>query len=105
MSENQEPVMSAEAAQQVEHAHVAIGETIKTLIDSGMQPAALATALGGQFVNFISLTAAMQGLPRDELVPRVVEAVQALEPFALSQYDRVRAEMNAKKADDANEQQ
>jgi hypothetical protein len=97
--------MTAEAAQQIEHAHAAIGNTLKTLIDSGMEPAALATALGGQFVNFISLTAAMQELPRAELMPRVVEAVQALEPFALSQYDRVRAEMDTKKADDANEQQ
>lgn len=105
MSENEEPVMSVETARQIDHAHAAIGDTMKTLIDSGMQPAALGTALGGQFVNFISITAAMQGLPRDELVSRVVEAVQALEPFALSQYDRVRAEMDVKKADDANEQQ
>ena len=88
-------IITPEVERQIQHAVTSIGTTVKALIDAGIEPPAIATALSSQFVNFIAMTAAFQGIPREEIMPKMIESFNGMEEFALKQYDKVTEEMVA----------
>lgn len=95
MTEDSNGVITPAVAQQIQHASEALSDTIKTLMDSGMEPPALATALSGQFINFIVLVSAIQRIPKEQMMDRIVESVQTMQGFAFERYDQLRAEIDA----------
>lgn len=97
--------MTPEIAQQIDHASTAIGQTVKTLIDTGMETPAIATAITGQFINFLALVSAVQGFPREEVMKRILGAIEAMEPYCLERFDLVKAEIENRAKDGNDEQQ
>lgn len=87
-------IITPEVERQIQHSVNSIGQTVKALIDAGIEPPAIATALSSQFVNFIAMTAAFQGIARDEMMPKMLDSFQQMEEFALKQYDKVIAEVS-----------
>lgn len=94
--------MTPEAQQHVLHSLEAFGATIKSLNDAGMEPAAVATALGSVTVNFVTVMAALLGIPQETVMPKLLESIESLKEYSDKVYEGVTAEY-AKKA--ANEQQ
>lgn len=96
--------LSPEIEQQITHALTAFGSVLNDLNDAGVHPAAVATAMSNAFVGYMATTAALFGKSKEDLMPTVIAAFEALTPYAHRVFDEVTGEL-ANIKDKPDEQQ